>query len=73
MVDTELSQLGADRAALTELRGLGNQADGEAGIYGNSDAQGFLDKINPGNSMAANVVFDVPKGTKLKSITLDAG
>ncbi|WP_433531869.1 DUF4352 domain-containing protein [Micromonospora sp. CA-263727] len=49
------------------------EADGEAGIYGNSDGQGFLDKINPGNSVTANVYFDVPKGTKLKTITLDAG
>lgn len=49
------------------------EVDGEAGIYGNSDGQGFLDEINPGNSVTANVYFDVPKGTKLKTITLDAG
>lgn len=47
--------------------------DGTAGIYGNSDGQGFLDEINPGNSVTANVYFDVPKGTKLKTITFDAG
>ncbi|MFF5171348.1 DUF4352 domain-containing protein [Micromonospora sp. NPDC000089] len=49
------------------------EVDGEAGLYGNSDGQGFLDKINPGNSVTANVYFDVPKGTKLTTITLDAG
>ncbi|MCX5069643.1 DUF4352 domain-containing protein [Micromonospora lupini] len=49
------------------------EVDGEAGIYGNSDGQGFLDEINPGNSVTANVYFDVPKGTKLKTVTLDAG
>ncbi|WP_309232324.1 DUF4352 domain-containing protein [Micromonospora tarensis] len=49
------------------------EVDGEAGIYGNDDGQGFLDEINPGNSVTANVYFDVPKGTKLKMITLDAG
>ncbi|MGC4780400.1 DUF4352 domain-containing protein [Micromonospora zamorensis] len=49
------------------------EVDGEAGIYGNDDGQGFLDEINPGNSVTANVFFDVPKGTKLKTITLDAG
>ncbi|MEK8107670.1 DUF4352 domain-containing protein [Micromonospora sp. M12] len=49
------------------------EVDGEAGIYGNSDGQGFLDEINPGNSVTAAVYFDVPKGTKLKTITLDAG
>ncbi|WP_254909631.1 DUF4352 domain-containing protein [Micromonospora sp. NBS 11-29] len=48
-------------------------ADGEAGIYGNKDGSGFLDEINPGNSVKANVFFDVPKGTKLKTITFDAG
>lgn len=47
--------------------------DGEAGMYGNEDAKGFLDEINPGNSVKANVYFDVPKGTKLKTITFDAG
>lgn len=47
--------------------------DGQAGIYGNNDAQGFLDEINPGNSVRVNVYFDVPKGTKLKSITFSAG
>lgn len=35
-------------------------ADGEAGIYGNRDGRGFLDEINPGNSVSANVFFDVP-------------
>ncbi|WP_327028230.1 DUF4352 domain-containing protein [Micromonospora sp. NBC_01740] len=48
-------------------------ADGAAGMYGNDDARGFLDEINPGNSVRANVFFDVPKGTKLKTITFDAG
>ncbi|KWV32505.1 DUF4352 domain-containing protein [Micromonospora rifamycinica] len=56
-----------------DSKGREYEADGEAGIYGNSDGQGFLDEINPGNSVTANVFFDVPKGTKLKTITLDAG
>ncbi|WP_446220656.1 DUF4352 domain-containing protein [Micromonospora sp. IBHARD004] len=42
-------------------------------MYGNEDTKGFLDEINPGNSVKANVYFDVPKGTKLKTITFDAG
>ncbi|MEU9510193.1 DUF4352 domain-containing protein [Micromonospora sp. NPDC048170] len=48
-------------------------ADGAAGMYGNDNARGFLDEINPGNSVRANVFFDVPKGTKLKTVTFDAG
>ncbi|MGC4773314.1 DUF4352 domain-containing protein [Micromonospora sp. DT44] len=60
---------------LTAQDGTGREyeVDGEAGIYGNNDGQGFLDEINPGNSTTVNVFFDVPKGTKLKTITLDAG
>lgn len=48
-------------------------ADGEATIYGNKDGAGFLDEINPGNQVRAFVYFDVPKGTKLTTITFDAG
>lgn len=29
--------------------------------------------INPGNSVKANVYFEVPNGTKLKAITIAAG
>ncbi|WP_326556424.1 DUF4352 domain-containing protein [Micromonospora sp. NBC_01796] len=49
------------------------EADGEANIYGNKDGAGFLDEINPGNSIRAFVYFDVPKNTKLTTITFDAG
>ncbi|MGN9912554.1 DUF4352 domain-containing protein [Phytohabitans sp. LJ34] len=48
-------------------------ADGEANIYGNKDGAGFLDEINPGNKVRAFVYFDVPKGTKLATVTFDAG
>lgn len=60
---------------ITAQDGSGREydVDGEAAIYGNDDAKGFLDEINPGNSVKANVYFDVPKGTKLKTITFDAG
>ncbi|MEE3920084.1 DUF4352 domain-containing protein [Micromonospora sp. BRA006-A] len=49
------------------------EADGEAAIYGNEDGEGFLDEINPGNAVKANVYFDVPKGTKLVKLVFDAG
>jgi Domain of unknown function (DUF4352) len=48
-------------------------ADGEANVYGNSNGAGFLDEINPGNEVRAFVYFDVPSGTKLATITFDAG
>ncbi|MFI7302394.1 DUF4352 domain-containing protein [Micromonospora aurantiaca] len=49
------------------------EADGEAAIYGNEGGEGFLDEINPGNAVKANVYFDVPKGTKLVKLVFDAG
>ncbi|WP_262285469.1 DUF4352 domain-containing protein [Micromonospora sp. MA102] len=47
--------------------------DGEAAIYSHDDTKGFLDKINPGNSVKANGYFEVPEGTMLKAITIAAG
>ena len=44
--------------------------DTTAGIYANDDAEGFLTEINPGNSVTANVVFDLPAGVKLTSLTV---
>ncbi|MFU8874409.1 DUF4352 domain-containing protein [Micromonospora sp. SL4-19] len=62
-------------SVLTAQDGSGREfsPDGTAGIYGNEDAKGFLDEINPGNAVKASVYFDVPKGTKLKTITFSAG
>ncbi|MEO3926161.1 DUF4352 domain-containing protein [Micromonosporaceae bacterium B7E4] len=54
-------------------RGREYEADGEANIYGNPSGAGFLDEINPGNSVRASVYFDVPKGTKLSKVVFDAG
>ncbi|MGI5148039.1 DUF4352 domain-containing protein [Plantactinospora sp. CA-294935] len=56
-----------------DSRGREYEADGEANIYGNPGGAGFLDEINPGNSVRASVYFDVPKGTKLSKIVFDAG
>jgi hypothetical protein len=36
----------------------------------NNNSQTFLEQINPGNSVKGQLVFDVPKGTKLTSIEL---
>ncbi len=44
--------------------------DSEAEVAINKDARTFLEQINPGNSVKGQLVFDVPKGTKLTSIEL---
>lgn len=56
-----------------DSRGREFSADGEAGIYGNKDGAGFLDEINPGNSVRAFVFFDLPKDAKLVKLEFTAG
>ncbi|WP_327039160.1 DUF4352 domain-containing protein [Micromonospora maris] len=72
---TKKEQLFHADGTVTAQDGSGREygANGTAGIYGNKDGAGFLNEINPGNSIRAFVYFDVPKGTKLTSITFDAG
>lgn len=55
-----------------DASGRDHDVDGEAALQGNDDAKGLPDEINPGNSVKANVYFEVPKGTKLKAITFAA-
>lgn len=43
-------------------------ADGEAAIFGGSDA--WLADINPGNSVTGTVYFDLPKGAKADTLEL---
>jgi hypothetical protein len=47
--------------------------DTGAEFYANDDSQTFLEEINPGNSVKGNLVFDVPKATKLTEIELHDG
>ncbi|MFD0854136.1 DUF4352 domain-containing protein, partial [Actinomadura adrarensis] len=46
------------------------ESDGEAGIVMGDESKAFLEDINPGNSVKGILVFDVPKGVKLKSIEM---
>jgi hypothetical protein len=57
----------------TDAQGRKFSADGTAGIYGNKDAAGFLNQINPGNEVRAFVYFDVPKGGTLTGVTFRSG
>lgn len=45
-------------------------ADSTAGIYANPNGEGFINEINPGNSVTAVVVFDLPPGETLTSLRL---
>jgi hypothetical protein len=47
-------------------------ADGEAAIY-LPDNDAFLEEINPGNTVTATVVFDVPAGAQLDRLEMSAG
>lgn len=58
-----------DNAYLFNEAGQKYNADTEAAIY-MDDTNSFLEEINPGNSLAAKVVFDVPAGTVPASIEL---
>ncbi|PJI94579.1 DUF4352 domain-containing protein [Luteimicrobium subarcticum] len=54
---------------LTDSKGRTFDADSTADIY-LDDANSFYEDINPGNSVKGVVVYDVPKGTDLSTITL---
>lgn len=45
-------------------------ADSEAGIYLGDAGNAFLKQINPGNSVKGQIVFDVPKETKVAKLEL---
>lgn len=47
-------------------------ADGEAAIY-LEDNDAFLEEINPGNTVEATIVFDVPAGAQLDRLELSPG
>lgn len=52
----------SSNVSLYDSEGAKFSADGVASSYANTDANTFLNQINPGNSVTAVVVFDVPKG-----------
>jgi hypothetical protein len=50
--------------------GVKYEHDGAAELYANSQAQAFLNTINPGNSVQGVLVFDIPKDAKLVTLEL---
>jgi hypothetical protein len=55
---------------LTDSQGRDFDADGEATIIMGKESNAFLKDINPGNGVKGILIFDVPKGVKLKSLEL---
>jgi hypothetical protein len=44
--------------------------DALAGVYANRDTQTFLEKLDPGERVSGNLVFDVPRPVKLVRLEL---
>ncbi|MFE9101959.1 DUF4352 domain-containing protein [Actinomadura geliboluensis] len=55
---------------LIDTKGRKFEADPEASLWTDKDNKSFLQQINPGNSVKGRLIFDVPRGTRLKAIEL---
>jgi Telomeric repeat-binding factor 2. len=55
---------------LTDAQGRDFDADGAATIAMGEQSNAFLKDINPGNGVKGILIFDVPKGVKLKKLEL---
>ncbi|GGJ80390.1 hypothetical protein GCM10010123_07900 [Pilimelia anulata] len=53
-----------------DAKGIEFSNDGKAEMFANEGSPTFLEEINPGNRVKGNLIFDVPKGTKLARIEL---
>ncbi|MGY1680680.1 DUF4352 domain-containing protein [Geodermatophilus sp. SYSU D01176] len=76
IVDLTITNIGdqaqsffGDNATLFNGQGQQFSADGEAAMY-LEDSSSLYEEINPGNTLASKVVFDVPAGTVPTSIEL---
>jgi hypothetical protein len=55
---------------LIDTKGREFDADPEASLWTDKESKSFLQQINPGNSVRGKLIYDVPRGTKLKAIEL---
>lgn len=65
--------LSGDSQKLTDDDGKTYSSDLEASLYEDSDSLLFLEGVNPGNTAKGTVIFDIPKKTKITSVTLTGG
>ena len=68
-IGTEASTFDNSSQKLTDVQGRNFDSDTGATIS-MTDANAFLKDINPGNGVNGILVYDVPQGTRLKSIDL---
>jgi hypothetical protein len=68
-IGTEASTFDNSSQKLTDVQGRNFDSDTGATIS-MADANAFLKDINPGNGVNGILVYDVPQGTRLKSIDL---
>ncbi|TDD75082.1 DUF4352 domain-containing protein [Actinomadura darangshiensis] len=55
---------------LIDSKGRKFEADPEASLWTDQDSKSFLQQINPGNSVKGKLIYDVPRGTRLKAVEL---
>ncbi|NEA27345.1 DUF4352 domain-containing protein [Actinomadura bangladeshensis] len=55
---------------LIDAKGRKFEADPEASAWTSQESKSFFEQINPGNSVKGTLIYDVPRGTKLKAIEL---
>ena len=60
----------ADNQYVYDRQGNRYSADSEASIYSGEAGSTWYDEINPGNSVSGDVIFDVPKGTRITKAEL---
>jgi hypothetical protein len=55
---------------LIDSKGRKFEADPEASTWTSQESKSFFEQINPGNSVKGTLIYDVPRGTRLKAIEL---
>lgn len=55
---------------LIDTKGRKFEADPEAATWTSQESKSFFEQINPGNSVRGTLIYDVPRGTRLKAIEL---
>lgn len=75
LVELQVTNIGAesqlfDSSTISGVDNLGRQmsSDGSATLWANNGAAAFLNQINPGNTVKAVIVFDVPAGATLNEL-----
>jgi len=77
LITVKVTNVGADAGTFdassqhaTDAAGRTFDADSTASMYANDNGETFLNDINPGNSIVAVLVFDVPKAAALTGVEL---